>query len=253
MEVIESPYRVIEPASSGGSFGAPLVPYGAFQPVPMPVGWMRTDDDGKDVEYFVKRGALSRKTPKGQIKIHVKGYNYVTIDFIKSRLNEYADNGRWTFLISKREHGRRWTQATKGGAKEYIESMVGGWLLAPGLLPTYGEGSAPWAQDDQGDPRFSESTAWNSAESAAIKSAAKKLGIGADIKENEDDKVLEGMRSSCASMYELLSDEQKKSISAKMKKNAPLAYKGVESFDASRLDEDNVEDVMAIIAEGMGA
>lgn len=255
LAVVEADYRELSVVNGGnGSLNqAPFLPSDMWRPLPIPSDWtrIREKDDGteEEVPYFVNRKALSKPTPKGQIKIHAKGYNYVTIDYIKKRLNEAFDYGRWTFAVTKREHGRTWTAIVGKDKtpKTYTEAMVGGWILAPGILPTYGEGSAPWAQDDQGDPRFSESTAWNSAESAALKSAAKKLGIGADIRENEDDQVLANLRITAASMFGVIDDEKKKAdLVKKIVKAAPRSViDGV--FQPDRLTEDDAEDVVALL------
>lgn len=256
-EIVEAEYREVSPVVNGGVGGAnaaPFLPFDFWKPIPIPSEWTRVvktknPETGEEVEeevpYFVKRDALSRKTPRTQKKIHAKGFPYVEIDFVRNRLNEAFDHGRWTFLITKREQGRQYTTSGRSN-KTYVEVMVGGWLLAPGILPTYGEGSAPWAQDDQGDPRFMLSTAWNSAESIALKSAAKKLGIGADVKEDEaGDPVLEGQRKSCVKMFEDLvkNDKEEKAIKA-VKKHAPMALTSDNKLNVEAISEDVVDDLL---------
>ena len=253
--VVTAEYRELDVVRGGsGASSVPFLPFDYWRPVPIPEEWVRTNDKGEEVQYFVNRKALSKPTPESQRKIHFKNYRYVEIDYVKRRLNEYADNGRWTFLITKREFGRTYTAKTaKGVEKTYIETMVGGWLLAPGILPTYGEGSAPWAQDDQGDPRFSQSTAYNSAESMAIKSAAKKLGIGADIREDEaGDPVLAGQRATCVSMFNKLAEKGKDKALAIVKKRAPNALSG-DTLIAEAISEDDIDDLLKALTDGFMA
>lgn len=240
-----------------GAVAVPFPPFEAWCPVPLPANWTRTkvvNGEEQEVQYFVDRKALSKPTPKSKRKIHFKGYPYIEIDYVKQRLNEYADFGRWTFTITKRELGREWTQLVgrEKTPKKYIEAIVGGWLLAPDIIPTYGEGSAPWAQDDQGDPRFSMATAWNSAESAALKSAAKKLGIGADIREDpESNTELKGFQTTCVTMFTILvSDGKEDKALSIVKKHAPTALTG-KTLVADAISEDVVDDLMQALTNAV--
>ncbi len=247
--VVEGQFTELSPVQGGRTQGtnlAPFSPFDAWAPVPAPANWQRENEAGELVPYFVNRKELTKKTPPSQRKTHYKGFKYVEADYVKARLSAYAGNGCWTFTITKRELGREYTQQTKNGPKKYIEAMVGGWLLAPECLPTYGEGSAPWAQDDQGDPRFSLSTAWNSAESGAIKSAAKKWGIGADVREDpEGNTELKGFQTTCVSFFNMAvaDDKTKAKAIALVKKYAPHALKD-EVLTGDLISEDNVDELM---------
>jgi hypothetical protein len=227
-----------------------------FQVVPFPRGAQRLNADGEPVPYFVKPEALSRKTPKTQVKIHPKGFAYAPIGFYTSRANEYAGEGFWAFRRTFQEIGDPYTIPAKGNnpPKTYKLVRCGGWALLPGRIPQYGEGDAPWAQDDQGDPRFSLTTALNSAESNAIKNALKKFGIGNDVKEDaEANQYVAGQQATAKAMWDMLVKADRKDDAEKvLRKLAPTALRdGV--FLHEMLTEDNVDDVLEKLSAAVSA
>ena len=172
---------------------------------------------------------------------------------MKKRLTEYAGNGFWSFVTTEKRKGRSYTQIVGKDkvVKEYQEVIIGGWLLMPGILPVYAEGTAPMALSDVNDPRFSEVIAFRSAESNAIKSAGKHLGIGADVREEEGgDAAIKAQQTSCKSMFDKLiaMDEPKKKAALKAVMDiAPHALKG-EVFSCELLSEDNVDAMVTALS-----
>lgn len=231
---------------------APVRRPAVWQPIPVPSDWtMREkDDEGNwnEVPYRVKWEILDRPTPKTQKKLHPKGFAYISVDYYKQRLNECFGKGRWTFdetgFFVTPDPYKQVTQA--GKAKAYKEVIVEGYIMAPGLAgPIYGVGSAPWAQDDQQDPRFMLATARNSAASNALKNAAKKLGIGTDVKEDEDANRYVLAQAQAAKMFfdQLVEAAKKVTALAIVRKHAPRAIVNDELV-IEMLDEDTVDAVL---------
>lgn len=260
--IIEGETREIAIAEERGVMVTPFVPSDLWSPIAIPSDWtMQVPVPGgkrgefEVVKYEVDWSALSKATPRGQRKLHPKGFYYVTVDYCKQRLNEAFGNGRWVFRVTGHAMGRTYTMEVGKDRKKktYIETIVEGFLSAPGLAgPVYGVGSAPWAQDDQGDPRYSLATARNSAESNALKNAARKLGIGSDIKEDEEgSKELIAARKSAATMFASLIKANKKDAAvAVFEKHAPLALNAEKTEVAEdAISEDDIDDLVAELSK----
>ena len=184
-----------------------------WQMVPVPQEWTRQkkvkNEEGEwelqTVPYFVDESALTQNTPKHERKRHFKGFYYTTADYARQQLTKAFGNGRYSWHETGFEVGREYKQPVKNEIKVYTEVIVEGYLLCPGYPPIYGIGSAPWAKDDVGDPRFMQATAKKAASSLALKDAAKKLGIGADIKEDDGAMaIVSGIQSTIVNLYNQL-------------------------------------------------
>ena len=254
-EVVQAEFREIVPAEQKTLLPAPL-PTGTsviddfFRAVPIPSDWTRTKViDGQDVEvpYFLNRAALGKKTPKTRIKIHYQGFPYVDVNYVRQRLDEAADNGRWGYYRTLEELGDPYTKLAGQDKKpkQYRDARVIIVLLVPGCLPQFGEGSAPLAVDDVSDPRHALSAAYNSAESSALKNAAKKLGIATDVSEDpEATKYLQGQQVTCKTFFDMAVGKGNKTKAiAAVKTLAPGAIQAEELIQ-DRLDEDVVDQIL---------
>ena len=233
--VVTAEYREIEVADRRGSI-APL-PFD-FRPLPIP--------DGVTIDLT----KLADRTPQKYRKRHPKGFMYIPSDFPPVRLNEVFGPGGWTFRVMYVRDGRGGQPFFNNQSKKYVEKVVEGYLLAPGIWPTYGIGSAMFSQDDFGDPRFMEATAQKAATSLALKDAAKKLGIGADINEDvETRSEVEGARRTAVTLFAGIAADKKAKATAAIKKLAPNAFDKDGNLVAEMIDDDVAEEVMQKVLE----
>ena len=156
-----------------GMISAPsLVPV-KFNPIPIPEGWET------DLE------SLGKPTDKERILRHPKGFLYISIGYVVEKLNTAFGAGHWYFERTNVivDEPRELMNSKK---QPYIsqEIMVEGYIRAPGLAGSIlGIGSAFYLPNS-GNPKSSTIAA---AETIALKNAARKLGIGVDIRDLSDD------------------------------------------------------------------
>jgi hypothetical protein len=260
-DIIEAPYKELVVGSR--SELAPVLPFDSWNPVPIPDTWTRMKEV-KDpttgemttevVPYFVEPKALSKATPKSQRKIHFKGFTYIEASYSIKRLDEYADHGRWTFFRTKQLLGKTWTQLVGKDKKpkDYQEAIVGGWLLVPGLLPVYAEATGRRAVDDEADPMFILTTAYASAESQAIKRAAKRYGIGADLHEEEGEgSEIKAMQDTCDNLFKQLEKSEKTTLAIGIvNKIVPRAIVN-DTLKPEYIDEDHVDELLAKLTDAV--
>ena len=168
------------------------------RPVTLPVinaydresGWLTPTNRPIPLDGFEEPDwkTLDKPTPKIYRRVARKDngeiiYRYVPITFIQKRLNEVFHH-RWRTELIRDEWGKPETRLDKGNkpftATPYTVYLQ---LVAPGMYgPALGVGTAYMYSNN---PQESKAKTVNSALTSALKSAAKQLGIGRDVEEDD--------------------------------------------------------------------
>lgn len=145
---------------------------------------------------------LEKKTPKDRIrsvtnKAGAVLYRYVTTDFIIRKLNKVFKHSWGTEVLREGWAG----EVHADGSKEYVTILQ---LVAPKMFrPIIGVGSSMFmptnAQDTEAKTRAGAYT-------AALKNAAKQLGVGRDVEEDNPEvaKLVEDRTRTISAMYDRL-------------------------------------------------
>jgi len=144
------------------------------QPVPVP--------DYLGPDWVPDWEELHRKTPKDYVraarneKTGAIMYYYVPTSFVLRKLDKVARGHNWgTEIIHE-----GWSRELPSGDKEYVVALQ---LIIPGMFrPQTGVGSNTFRANNAQD---TEAKTRAGAYTAALKNAAKALGIGRDIEEDE--------------------------------------------------------------------
>lgn len=212
--------------------------------------------------YEVNKQALVRASGKGEKswlytnRAKAEGYWYVSVDVVKKRLNEAYGPGIWSFFTTEahRRSARRLQLDDSGKETESIVVTVEGWLRAPYILEPGIKGVG------QGTffPNSRRATAANTiatAESEALKSAAKFLGIGLDLKEDPAIAKTEAARKTLENIIKAMVkqpgvEDQVNKLVAKL---APEAFSKKEGIMYYMLDAEQVETVSEAVMKLAGA
>lgn len=131
-------------------------------------------------------------------------FYYVDIEYVEERLNHAYGPGRWSFIPTM----VRTFDLETVDKKPKTEIFVEGRLFAVGAIDTgiVGVGTGNYFPES---PRATYSNAYASAISEATKNAAKKLGIGLDIKDR-DAQEIERRQETLAKVVETLATNGKR-------------------------------------------
>ena len=188
-----------------------------------------------------KPEALAKPTPSTQKRWldlgGGKGFYYVKIGYVTERLIE-AFGPEWFFDIEK-----QWTAPPdEKGAQEVI---IEGRLYAPGL-PVWGIRGIGGSKYLPSNAKAMYSTAIASAESIALKNAAKKLGIGIDVNEDPNEgAVVEAKQQSIATIAHTLQQRGKgERVAEIMVNGAPQCFNpDTGEIDPYLIGEDQIDDI----------
>lgn len=154
------------------------LPVPRHDPLPVEVGLVQT-------EHPVNINALTDPIPEIKRRYREDGqFYYVDIEYCMERLNNAFGPGNWSFVPMRVSEADGQTE--KGDPK--VEITVEGRLYAAGIISTgiVGVGAGMYFASS---PRATYANAYATAISEATKNAARKMGIGLDIKDRDAQKL----------------------------------------------------------------
>ena len=209
--------------------------------------------------YVVNHAALLRATSKGEKRWMFtnrqrgEGYWYLSADDVKRRLNDAYGPGVWSFYTTEahRHSARRILRDDDGKDVESFVVTVEGWLRAPFILEPglKGVGQGVFF------PSSRRATAANTiatAESEALKSAAKHLGIGLDLKDDPGAAKLEADRKTLENMVKAL-QKQGHEVGKLVMQEAPEAWNKKDGVLYHMLDAVQIEGLREKLMKMAGA
>ena len=202
------------------------VPYEAASPV-----FVRLPG-GDEVDW----AEFTKKTPKEWILTHPQGYQYVSIEYVLMKLNKGAGPQNWVWVTDRAGWATGEEEVGPKGEREYL---VDGHLMIAGAIPRYGIGGHVYRPAS----KMGFAAVKASAETEALKNAARKIGIGADVRTGDDvGKAVAGQQNTIKTLFTQL---VKKDLGDKATKAitdiAPAA------FPDGKLDPHAIEDLDGVI------
>ena len=186
-------------------------------------------------------GSLAKHTPSTQKRwLELggnKGFFYVKIGYVTERLIE-AFGPEWFFDIER-------TWSANPDEKGQVEVIIEGRLYAPGL-PVWGIRGIGGAKYMPQNAKAMYSTAIASAESVALKNAAKKLGIGIDVNEDPNEgAILEAKQQTIGTIAATLAQRgHGEAVAEILIRLAPQCYNSATGeIDHFLINEDQLDEV----------
>lgn len=188
--------------------------------------------------------AIPERTPKPQIR-HIKNdsgvllYKSVTIAYVIRTLDKVFRGHNWGTEIIR--EGWSDTQLNNAGSKEYVCVLQ---VVGPGMFrPVIGVGSNVFNKANRQD---TEAKTRAAAYTAALKNAAKQMGIGRDLDEDDPDvmNVINGHINAIQLIWDRLKEgplaEEARAVMEKLAPEALLATGGILT---SQIDTDDLEKI----------